>query len=150
MRIAAGIFLVNKEGKVLAGHPTNHSPKLFSIPKGTVEEGESLLAAAIRETFEETNINLSSYRTIHSLPAVTYKTKKKVVNPFVLLESENEFDFNSFDIKCESFVVTPLFSFPEMDDFKWFTFDECRIFLHSSQRESVNLVEELYNKTLKK
>ena len=47
--IAAGVFLVRKNGTVLVCHPTNHSPEFWSIPKGKLDEGETPLAAAIRE-----------------------------------------------------------------------------------------------------
>ena len=57
--IAAGVFLVREDGNILICHPTNHAPDFWSIPKGLVDDGEELLAAAIRETFEETNINLA-------------------------------------------------------------------------------------------
>jgi ADP-ribose pyrophosphatase YjhB (NUDIX family) len=49
--------------------PFNES---WSIPKGKVEVGETMINAAIRETYEETNINLSKADSFIMLDMVTY------------------------------------------------------------------------------
>lgn len=53
----AGIAIVF-ENKLLVVHPANGSwvRPLMGIPKGQIEEGEDVMSAAIRETFEETGI----------------------------------------------------------------------------------------------
>lgn len=56
MKTTCGIFLINKYKKILIGHPTGMSPKLWSIPKGLREPCESDLRAAWREVGEETGI----------------------------------------------------------------------------------------------
>ena len=58
--IAAGIFIMRNDGKLLICHPTHHPEDIWSIPKGKVEEGETKLEAALRETEEETNLWLGS------------------------------------------------------------------------------------------
>lgn len=56
MDITAGILIV-LNNKVLLCHPTNASwINTFSPPKGLIEDGESIIDAAIRECFEETSI----------------------------------------------------------------------------------------------
>jgi 8-oxo-dGTP pyrophosphatase MutT (NUDIX family) len=61
---AAGIAIVLKtvaEPMILLVHATNSSwqkPRL-GIPKGRIEDGESIIDAAIRETYEETGIKVS-------------------------------------------------------------------------------------------
>jgi 8-oxo-dGTP pyrophosphatase MutT (NUDIX family) len=64
-RDAAGIAIVlRRDGEqpmILLVHPTNSSwasPRM-GIPKGGIEDGESLLDAAIRETLEETGIRIN-------------------------------------------------------------------------------------------
>jgi 8-oxo-dGTP pyrophosphatase MutT (NUDIX family) len=47
----------------------------LSIPKGKVEVGETMINAAIRETHEETNINLSKADSF-MLDMVTYTHRK--------------------------------------------------------------------------
>lgn len=143
---ASGIFLVRKDGKLLVCHPTNHKPDFWSIPKGKVEEGESLLAGAIRETFEETNIELSKCKNLRQLDAVTYSHKKKTLHPFLVLERENvEYDWNAFDIKCNSNVPADRGGFPEMDDYKWVSLEEAKSLLHITQVACINEIERLYN-----
>ena len=58
IKVAAGMFIVRNDDKILIGHPTNHKKDFWSIPKGLVEPDEDLLVAAKRETYEETNILL--------------------------------------------------------------------------------------------
>ena len=56
--ISAGIVLI-VDNKILLCHPTNHEWKnTFSIPKGMVDEGESIQDAALRECFEEVGLDL--------------------------------------------------------------------------------------------
>lgn len=56
-RDTAGIAIVF-DGKILLVHPKNGSwvKPIMGIPKGKIEDGENLMAAAIRETKEETGI----------------------------------------------------------------------------------------------
>jgi 8-oxo-dGTP pyrophosphatase MutT (NUDIX family) len=54
---AAGIAIIWGT-KILLVHPTGGSwqKRTLGIPKGSIEEGETELEAALRETFEETGI----------------------------------------------------------------------------------------------
>lgn len=141
--IAAGIFLVNKYNQVLVCHPTNHKPDFWSIPKGKVEDGEALIDAALRETFEETNIDLSSCRGIKVLEPVTYTHKKKVLNPFLAWEPLNqEVDWNAFELKCNSHVPEDRGGFPEMDDYKWVSLDEAKTILHNTQVACIDVIKK--------
>ena len=56
--ISAGIAILYKN-KILLCHPTTLPwINTFSIPKGGVDDGEGLVDAAIRETFEEVGIDI--------------------------------------------------------------------------------------------
>jgi len=145
--VAAGIFLVNKDGMLLVCHPTNHDPNFWSIPKGKVEVGEALVDAAIRETYEETNIDLSACKGILSLEMQTYNNKKKVLHPFLVLERNNTMlDWNGFDIKCNSNVPADRGGFPEMDAFKWVSLDEAKMLLHDTQVKCLDKIKEIFNR----
>ena len=98
-----------------------------------MEEDENALEAAIRETFEETNADVSRWQIIHNLPPVEYKRMKKTLHPFVLFEAQNSIDFSKFELKCNSFVPDSKGDFPEMDDFRYVTLDEDRECLPESQ-----------------
>ncbi len=145
---AAGIFLVNKENKILAGHPTRHPDDIWSIPKGKIEEDENSFEGALRETFEETNIELRTHENLfyHELKIKNYRHGKKSLMPFVVLESENELDFNKFEIKCNSKVPEEKGGFPEFDSYKWMTFNEAEKLLHYTQAQSLEEIKKLINK----
>lgn len=55
----AGIAIIY-DGRILLVHPTNGSwvKPIMGIPKGKINQGEEVMAAAIRETFEETGIKI--------------------------------------------------------------------------------------------
>lgn len=61
---SAGLAIVLANSEILLVHPTNGSwtKAVMSIPKGKMEEGEDIVTAAIRETFEETGIRVSPDR----------------------------------------------------------------------------------------
>lgn len=141
--MAAGIFLIKNDGKILICHPTNHAPNFWSIPKGKIEENESAIDAAIRETYEETNIKVLEYPfKIITLEAVQYKTKKKVLYPFIFQELyQSKIDWNSIDIKCNSNVHISRGGFPEMDDYRWVDIDEAANLLHESQVACLHLIK---------
>ena len=146
MRKTAGVFLVKNDGTILVGHPTNHKKDFFSIPKGGVDEGEELIEAAIRETYEEANVDVADFIVMHTLNPRTHKNNKKIFHPYVLLEKENPYIFDDFEIKCNSNVPVNEGGFPEMDAFKWLTFDEARTYLHQSQVDCIDEIEKLFNK----
>ena len=143
---AAGIFLVRTNGTVLICHPTNHKPDFFSIPKGKIEDGESPAEAAIRETFEETNIDLAGCAMV-ALEMVNYKSKKKALHPFIVFVHENPLlNWDCFDLKCNSFVPEDKGGFPEMDGYKFASLDEARGLLHETQVKCLDKIQNILDK----
>jgi len=139
---AAGIFLVTLDRRILVGHPTNHKPSFWSIPKGKVDEGETSLEAAIRETYEESNVKL--FKDLHDfidLGTHVYRHKKKEIRIYAHLETEHSrwYDLN---IKCNSNVPIERGGFPEFDNFEWVTFDEAKKILHNTQVEGLKVLEQ--------
>jgi 8-oxo-dGTP pyrophosphatase MutT (NUDIX family) len=146
--IAAGIFIVRKDGRLLVCHPTRHKLDFWSIPKGKLDEGESPLQAAIRETYEETNIEFRQINpqlyTSYELAPVNYGHKKKMLYPYLFIDKPNSnFDWDSVDIKCNSNVPEDRGSFPEMDAYKWVTIEEARTILHDTQVACLDRIVEL-------
>jgi ADP-ribose pyrophosphatase YjhB (NUDIX family) len=145
--IAAGIFIVNKEKQVLICHPTKHPSNVWSIPKGKIEIGEEVLDAAIRETLEETNVDLSEGDSFIPLETQTYSHKKKLLKAFLFLETENpKVDFESFQLKCNSNTPKSTGGFPEMDDYAWVDIEIARDLLHPTQVASFDRIEEILEK----
>jgi 8-oxo-dGTP pyrophosphatase MutT (NUDIX family) len=142
--ITSGIFIVNKNDEVLICHPTNHVATFWSMPKGVVEKGEMILDAAIRETFEETNIDFSKASGLRQLESVEYKKGKKLLYPFLAWEPAiSGIDWNSFDIKCNSFVPLEKGGFPEMDDYRWVTIAEAITLVHEAQIPVLNQIIQI-------
>lgn len=143
--LAAGIFLVNNKKEVLICHPTNHPVDVWSIPKGKVEKGEEPVDAAIRETYEETNVDLTNGESFITLELQTYNHKKKAIQAYLVLETKNpSIDFNSFDFKCNSNVPEIQGGFPEMDDFMWVDFETAKKLLHPTQAISIDTIINLH------
>jgi 8-oxo-dGTP pyrophosphatase MutT (NUDIX family) len=139
---AAGVFLVRRDRKILVGHPTNHKPSFWSIPKGKVDEGETTLEAAIRETYEECNVKL--FKDLHhfiDLGTHVYRHKKKEVTLYAHLETEQS-KWDKFQIRCNSNVPEERGGFPEFDNFEWVTFEEAKKILHSTQVEGLKVLEK--------
>lgn len=56
---SAGLLIINKDNEILLCKPTSaNMDKIYSIPKGKIEKDESIIDAAIRETFEEIGIKV--------------------------------------------------------------------------------------------
>lgn len=139
---AAGLFLVNKEDKILVGHPTNHDPNFWSIPKGKIDGDETPLEAAIRETYEESNVKL--FKDLHKFVEIgkyVYRHKKKDIMLYAIFEPEHA-SWDKIIIKCNSNVPEERGGFPEMDDFKWVTLDEARKILHKTQVDALDILDE--------
>jgi len=143
--IAAGLFLINKSNELLICHPTNHPKDVWSLPKGKVEALETNIEACVRETFEETNIDLSDYKDkMTLLDSVNYSHRKKMLIPFVLFESDCDgLDLSSQTIQCNSNVPEERGGFPEMDDYRWVSIDEARGLLHETQVACLDKVKGL-------
>ena len=73
---SAGLAIIY-DNRLLMGHPTNARWfKSYSIPKGGIDEGETKLEAAIRETKEEVGLNIPLSlidKTEHSFSLSTKK-----------------------------------------------------------------------------
>lgn len=60
LKTSAGCLIILNKNKILLGHPSNNSwSNCFTPPKGGVEDGETILDAAIRETKEEMSIDIT-------------------------------------------------------------------------------------------
>lgn len=84
--VAAGGIVINETGQVLLVHRPRYDD--WSFPKGKLDAGESIEAAAIREVKEETGIEAEIVQHLSSIH-YAYKTRKgdskpKVVHYFLM------------------------------------------------------------------
>jgi len=132
MKTTCGVFLVCNN-KLLIGHVTN-TENDWSIPKGLIDPGETELEAALRELKEETNIdsslvNVQNIQTLYT----PYTHKQKILCSFLALTNKEH------EAICYSMVTShggeP---FPEIDHFKWVSFDEALEKIHYTQKIVLN------------
>ncbi|SNT24308.1 ADP-ribose pyrophosphatase YjhB, NUDIX family [Ekhidna lutea] len=130
--IEAGGGIVEKEGKLLM----IYRRKVWDIPKGKLDNGESIEECAIREVEEETGVKA---KIDHKIDAVwhTYVTKKK----YVLKKT------HWFAMQC----VDDSQMAPQKDEgikkVEWMDLDQVRKALHDSYR-SIRYVMQEYTKMI--
>jgi 8-oxo-dGTP pyrophosphatase MutT (NUDIX family) len=144
MKRAAGIFIIRKDDRLLICHPTGND-NFWTVPKGTVEEGESNAAAAVRETKEEAGLDIPIDNLVELDPS-KYKSGKKTIYPFTFRESNrNDLSLDTAEMSCMSKidkgVDTGKF---EIDDYKWVTFDEAQSLLHEAQSRCLQAISIMY------
>jgi predicted NUDIX family NTP pyrophosphohydrolase len=91
--------------EVLLVHPSGNynRGKPWSIPKGLPDEGESLEAAARRETWEETGVEVVG--PLQSLGFIAYKKSKKRIHGFAGPAPEDATPrCASWEVDCAEFV----------------------------------------------
>jgi predicted NUDIX family NTP pyrophosphohydrolase len=139
MKITCGIFLYStKIGKILACHATKAPAASWSIPKGLKDGDEEELAAALRELYEETGIDLRTATDlrVQRLREARYAKQNKVLVPFLIISDE---DFSGRRLVCHTLVKN---TFPEIDKWKWISLEETKI-LHQTQQELIPDIRKL-------
>jgi len=106
MKQSAGTLLYRGSGnqlEVLLVHPSGnynrHKP--WSIPKGLPDQGESLEAAARRETLEETGVTAGD---LTSLGSVQYTKSRKEIHGFAGQAVTGEPHCASWEVDCAEFL----------------------------------------------
>ena len=149
---SAGILLyrlTNKILEVLIVHPggpfwAKKDLGVWSIPKGELNDNESLLDAALREFQEEMGEQISG----NFIPMTPIKQNNgKIVYAFAL-----EHDFDELKTKSNTFTMEwppksgKKHEFPEIDKGQWFDFttsnqklNECQAFIVDELVEKLNL-----------
>jgi 8-oxo-dGTP pyrophosphatase MutT (NUDIX family) len=133
-QITCGIFLYNKDGKLLITKPTGNI--VWSIPKGGMEKNETFFETAKRELFEETSIFLDNLKYTEPilLPPSKYPTRNKYLVPFIVhLKTQY-----TKDIVCTSMFDLNGKMIPENESYLWADLDTARFKLHNLQGKYLN------------
>ena len=79
-RPAAGIMLVNHEGKVWVGQRLDNKLEAWQMPQGGLDEGEDAEEGALRELEEETGINRDLVEIVARCPhELTYDLPEDLI-----------------------------------------------------------------------
>jgi len=141
-KISAGllVYRLNKKTiEVLLVHPggpffKKKDDRHWSIPKGEIDEGESLLEAAIRETKEETNIEVSG--DFIDLGTITQKGGKEVYAWGIHFPEDKTFEFksNTFEMEWPPYSGT-MELFPEVDRAEFLSIKEAGEKIKETQKD---------------
>jgi len=78
MKKSAGVIIILKNEKILICHPSNAKwYGSYSFPKGGIDEGETIKAAAIRELFEETSVQVDERKLSKEPLVIDFMNYKK-------------------------------------------------------------------------
>jgi 8-oxo-dGTP pyrophosphatase MutT (NUDIX family) len=128
-KIDSAGFLIESNGLYLLGHATQSDNYIFNpedrnwtIPKGVVDDGESLLDGAIRETIEETGFDVRTHwDNLLENPTFTIDSKRKTHHIFHLVDHTGTLPLRDF--YCDSLIynerVPHMNGKPEIDMFIW-------------------------------
>lgn len=117
-------FVIRCPGGILLGHTTGSDH--WDLPKGGIDEGETPLDGAVRELAEETGLVYANNVLACKFTGETHQvtgirdlgrheyTKRKDLELFELTVAT---DIDVRQLKCESMVQRPNYSFPELDRF---------------------------------
>ncbi len=146
---SAGLLLfsfMDQEWKVLLAHPggpfwTKKDDGAWSIPKGEIERGENIVAAALRETGEELGIQLQG----SFIPLMPLKQKSgKVVYAGAM---KKHFDPKTLHSNTFSLEWPPdsgkINSYPEIDKVAWFSFSEAKTKILKGQKPFISELENI-------
>lgn len=147
MTYTCGIFIIDTEDKLLICHITNQpmEGRTWSIPKGLPDEGEAWVAAACRETFEETGIQIDPSNVLPLGLSPYYSksmSRNKTLVPFLgwLGKPGHE----TVCVCSSMFTNQRNEEQPEVDQFRWVTFEEAESMIHESQMAKLKDAKELY------
>lgn len=112
-RWGVGCIILDKNNKMLCIQRSDN--KLWSSPGGTVDPGETIVDAVIREIKEETGLNIENPTYLGMNYTYTLKNEKTVV-------------WNSYCFICETYSGDVKIQPDEVSDVKWLGLYECLSF----------------------
>ena len=134
-KLSCGVVILNLQAELLLCHVTGQNH--WDLPKGGAQAGEAALAAALRETAEETGLLLDPAQLL-DLGRLPYRPRKDL-HLFATLMPRVDVT----QLHCDSHYTHALSRqrLPEMDDYGWFGFDRVR--QHCTAKLTAVLCERL-------
>jgi 8-oxo-dGTP pyrophosphatase MutT (NUDIX family) len=134
-KLSCGVVIVNADAELLLCHVTGQGH--WDLPKGGIDDGETPLEAALRETREETGLHLDPDSLV-DLGRMPFRQRKDL-HLFAALTPR----LDPAALHCESRFADEASGtrLPEMDGFGWFAFDA--VPAHCSRKLAAVLTERL-------
>lgn len=132
MKKTNALFVVDSCNKLLVVHPTGAPHTSWGVPKGLGDHNETSYESAIRETLEETNLDITKYNIANyvHLGEMKYKSNKKTIEGHFVKINEPLSQMN-LDLKCTSYIDNT--NIPECDEIKWIHILDYHSYLHEAQ-----------------
>lgn len=120
---SAGFLIKNTDGLFICGKPSNNN--FYTIPKGQLNENESTIDAAYRETLEEIGLDLRNINgSVKYIGEITYKVKRDTKTLYMYMFTSSV-ELKEYTLKCTTFYEDKFGNTkPELQDFKFVSYDE--------------------------
>ena len=128
--VSAGFLIRSADDKYLIVKPFGGSTKGWGIPKGKRDQGENILDAALRETYEETALHVDGSPNIeyegepffhYTVDTTEGGTKKKFLKHVYVFRAYVTKEVKDFPFKCLTFLEDGR---PEIEKYEWVTLEE--------------------------
>jgi 8-oxo-dGTP pyrophosphatase MutT (NUDIX family) len=110
--ISAGVIILNSKNQILGCRAYGKNGQ-FDIPKGKLNEGETTYEAVIRETMEETGLDISNLE-LEEIGFMPYNKEKNLH----LYKCHHDIEDLSI-LSCTSYFLISEREYPEMDGYEW-------------------------------
>ena len=147
--ISAGILLIRLTTNgpqflcIMPGGPwwrgKSKQPGSWGIPKGGIEDNETLIEAGLREFNEETNVPPPSVEKLFPLGRIQKKQRKAVYAWGFVDDSGQKYNFKSNTFKAEWPKKSGIMrDWAEVTDYAYFSIKEAKKFLHPAQQPFID------------
>lgn len=121
--ISCGVIILNELNEILMCHSTGN--KFYDLPKGKMEKNETFEQTAVRETLEETGLDLKDKKLIFLgqykyIPA----PRKKDLCLFLYKVKKDEIKIDELD--CSTYTEINGSNKKEVDGYKWIHINEIK------------------------
>lgn len=126
MKLSCGIVIINSYGCVLGCKPHGKTHPFYDIPKGEIDNDENPYKCAIRETYEETGLDLSSVELI-DCGVFDYMSNKRLHLFKCIFDIEN---FNILTCTSKYYNQTKKEYFPEVNSYRLINCNEIDVYFY--------------------
>ncbi|CAI7619993.1 unnamed protein product [Penicillium glandicola] len=115
-RVGIAVFILNPAGKFVIGkRKGSHGAGTWGLPGGHLEFGESFETCAVRETLEETGLNIQDVRYLTTTNSIMKAENKHYITIFM-------------GSVCEGSVDPQVLEPEKCDGWEWVSWDELRAY----------------------